>query len=620
MTQPTHLCGIPLPNLNNFLANRRLSMLALAATVVVFVLSLFVSDQQAEWLYRDNGIVAGHLQVAYALLIPALVLVLAFEPAIRRELREAHALALLAVVGMCASFLVVRFIKPDQAWRFFRAPGILWFVIAHGVLLCALAVLLALDRPDAPASARTRRYALVVIALGGLVTLALHVVSVGEFMSLDLDDEVWLGSLATNLVSRGAYFSSANAGAFGSPDPLFSRYYLLMAEWIRLIGNSSLVTLRAFSLLVGGLGVVITGIALARAKLSSLQVIVGLVAMLGWSALVRTSHNLRMDVGLSIYGALLLLFLLNYLQDRRGRWLVLLGATFLLGMELIPPLALVMNGVIGCLLIGLALVRQIGWRQVFLYAGVCALGVLIYAAYQFLPDVTASLRGFNLYMTTYYGGGFGFSFAHVIDHLRNNFAIAPLELVAALAVLALAWRTDRLLALIVAVSALLTMAIRSGSYGYLTVLAPFFAYLAARVFRSQAVVTLGAFVLIPALLSAPIYDMATAVDQQVNRRTLEEVDLLSWRIPDGATVWGDAVFWFTLHDRVDFVGRVAPFDLAIAEGITPFEAARQLGVDVVICTRDNPAMCNIGEQLFGAPYEFNVTNARYEVYSAQGSG
>ncbi|MFN8448894.1 MAG: hypothetical protein U0521_09950 [Anaerolineae bacterium] len=235
MTQPTHLRGMPLPNLSNFLANRKLSMLALAATVVVFVLSLFVSDQQAEWLYRDNGIVAGHLQIAYALLIPALVLVLAFEPAIRRELRDSHALALLAFVGMCASFLIVRFIKPDQAWRFFRAPGILWFVIAHGVLLCALAVLLALDHPDAPASARTRRYALVMIALGGLVTLALHVFSVGEFMSLDLDDEVWLGSLATNLVSRGAYFSSANAGAFGNPDPLFSRYYLLMAEWICLI-------------------------------------------------------------------------------------------------------------------------------------------------------------------------------------------------------------------------------------------------------------------------------------------------------------------------------------------------------------------------------------------------
>ncbi|MFN8560809.1 MAG: hypothetical protein U0703_04090 [Anaerolineae bacterium] len=247
MTQPTHLRGMPLPNLSNFLANRKLSMLALAATVVVFVLSLFVSDQQAEWLYRDNGIVAGHLQIAYALLIPVLVLVLAFEPAISRELRDSHALALLAFVGMCASFLIVRFIKPDQAWRFFRAPGILWFVIAHGVLLCALAVLLALDHPDAPASARTRRYALVMIALGGLVTLALHVFSVGEFMSLDLDDEVWLGSLATNLVSRGAYFSSANAGAFGSPDPLFSRYYLLMAEWICLIGNSSLVTLRAFA-------------------------------------------------------------------------------------------------------------------------------------------------------------------------------------------------------------------------------------------------------------------------------------------------------------------------------------------------------------------------------------
>ena len=410
-----------------------------------------------------------------------------------------------------------------------------------------------------------------------------------------------------------------NAGAFGNPDPLFARYYFAMSWWVRLIGNSSLVTLRAFSLLVAGLGVLITVVILLRKHLTPLQRIVGIVIMLGFSSFVRTSHNLRMDVGLGVYGAILLWGLLEFLENRRTIWVIVLGGALLLGMELIPPLTLVINGVIGFLLIGFALAKQLRWRLVFLYAGLCALGVLIYAAIQFLPDVAQNLHGYSEYMTAYYSGGPGFDFTHILNFLRISFSLSPVEIIVVSGVLVLAWRTDRVLAAFVGVSLLLTMSIRSASYGYLTVFAPFIAYLAARTFRSQVVITLGAFLLIPAFISAPIYDMSTAVNLQTNRRTIEEVDLLSWRVPEGSTVWGDTVFWFTLHDRVNFIGWYGPLDIARAEGTTMLDVVKQLGVDVIICSSENPTMCSIGQELFGDPYEFNVTNAHYLMYSRLGS-
>ena len=156
----------------------------LVATAGMVILSLIQPAQQIEWLYKDNGIAIQHLQILYILLTVVFVPVVIFEPAIRRELREAHTLGLLAFIGMVVSFLVIRLIVPDQGWRFFRSDsaGLLWFVIVHVVLLCVLAVLLVLDRPHTSASERTRRYALIVLAIGGLVLLGLHIASLGLFM------------------------------------------------------------------------------------------------------------------------------------------------------------------------------------------------------------------------------------------------------------------------------------------------------------------------------------------------------------------------------------------------------------------------------------------------------
>jgi hypothetical protein len=606
----------------HFLDERRLSMLALVATLAMLILSLAQPDQQIEWLLNDNGIHINHLQIFYGLLLPALLMVFIFEPRIRNELRQSHALGLVVFASMAVCFLIIRLIKPDQAWRFFRSAGLLWGVIAHAVLLCILAVLLALTHATLPDSARTRRYALLVAVLGGSILVILHIVSVGHFMGLDLPDEVWLASLATNVAERGEFYSSYLAGAFGNPDPFLPRYYLLMGEWVRLSQSSSLFTLRAFSLLVGALGVGVTIVALCyRTQLTRFQQVMGVVFMLGFSPLVRTSHNLRMDVGLVLYGALLLLGLLNFLRDGRSRWIVLIGVALALGLEIVPPLTFVINFVLGCALIVLAFRGRAAWNQVVLYAGVCFGAGVIYFALHFLPDAAQNLQNYASYTAVYYQslGRLALDFTIPLKYLLTSAFLSPVEVIAIGFIVWGAWRSDRTLLLIFGGATLVGLAGGSGSYGYMAVLAPFLAYFAARALRSQAMVTIAAFLLIPGMLSAPIFDMTTAVELRTNQRMLSEIDLLSWRVPEGATVWADTVFWFTLHDKANFVGRPGPQDTAYVQGISVEQAVEQLGIDVIICNGGDQAMCTIGAALFGDPYEFNVTNGRYLMYSRLGT-
>ncbi|MEO8391677.1 MAG: hypothetical protein ABI700_01675 [Chloroflexota bacterium] len=603
-----------------FLKNRKLSVLALIATLVVLILSLIQPQEQLSWLYRDNGIVIQHLQIIYLLLIPPLLIVVIFEPQIHRELLEAHALGALALLSIVICFLLSRLMKPDEAWRFLRSAGFLWFVIVHVLFLCALTLLLALDSPAAPVSVRTRRYAFGVVVLVGLAAAVLQVLSVGNFMGLDLTDEVWFGSLAVNYAERGAFYSSYVVGAFGNPDPFLPRYYLITAEWLRLFQTTSFFSLRAFALFAASLGVALTAFILWRTRnLTGLQRVVGLVVMIGLSAFVRTSHNIRMDAGLAFYGALLLLGLLGYFEDGRKRWLILCGAALIIGIEMIPPLAVVMNGVIGLMLIAQVFARRASWRHVLIYGVVCTLAVGAYLAIHFLPDVATNVTNYLNYTKVYYSGSLGFDFARVLQFGRISAFLSPVELIVVIAVMVLGARNDQRLLLVFAVTALLVMAIRSASYGYLMVFTPFVAYFAARVFRSQAVVTLGAFLLIPSLLSVPIYDTATAIDFHSNQREIDEADLLTWRVPPGSTVLAEEIFWITLHDEVNFMGRPGPALIARLQNKTPLEAAKALGVDVVICNQDDTAMCDIGAQLFGEPYEFNVTNAHYLMYSALGS-
>jgi hypothetical protein len=328
-----------------------------------------------------------------------------------------------------------------------------------------------------------------------------------------------------------------------------------------------------------------------------------------------------MDVGLTIYGALLLLGLLGFLRDGRSQWIVLLGGALALGLELVPPLALAINFALGCALIVLALRGRAVWRQVVLYAGVCLCAGLVYGALHFLPDVSQNLAHYANYTDAYYQsfGSLALDLTNPFKFLATSAFLSPVEGILLVVILIAAWRTDRTLLLIVGAMVLLGLAGRSGSYGYVTVFAPFVAYFAARAFRTRAMVIIGAFLLIPGMLSAPIYDMTTAAEQQPNRRVLDEIDLLSWRVPDGATVWGDTIFWFTLHDKATFIGRVGPQNLASVQGISLEQAVEQLGIDVILCSETDQAMCAIGEKLYGAPYEFNVTSGRYRMYSQLGS-
>ncbi len=619
-------------DLTHLLKTRGLALLALTSTLLLLILSLTQSDQQVDWLYKDNGIVVQHLQVIYALLALVLVVVVRVEPRLRRELREAHALAAVVLIAVVVSFLVVRIIKPDEAWRFFRSPPLLWFMVAHGVFLSGLAVLLALENPQGMATARMRRYALIAVIAVVLGVIVLHLLSVENFVRFNMPDEVWLGSLATNLAHHGQLYSSYLMNAYGNPQPAAPYFYVLMSLWLRLTGESSLLALRAFPLLVAGIGVALVALLLWRARdLSTLQRSVGIAVLLVLTSFIRTAHDLRMDAGFVVYGAIVLLGLLSYLQSRRLRWLLLSGGALYLGMEVVPTVGIVLNGVIGLVLVGDYLLHRVGrWRDLLGYAAACAGAGGVFFVLHFLPDPALKLSEYSAYTTHFYAEigkltlkPFGF-----LDFINISSFLSPVEIVVVGAVVAITWRLglarDRLIVVIFAAAALVLMTLGMTSYGYLVVLAPFIAYFSARALTplaswSRGIVILGVFVLLPALISAPVYDMTTAMQEQSNQRLLAEVDLLSWRIPDGATVWADPLFWFTLEDRVTFVGRTGPEQVALMQGISLIEAVKSLGVDVVICADDDPAMCALGEQLFGDPYVFQITDRRFLMYSALGS-
>ncbi len=618
--------------LTHLLKARGHALLALISTLLLLILSLIQSEQQVDWLYKDNGIVVQHLQAIYAILALVLVVVLLFEPRLRRELREAHALTAVVLIAAVVSFLIVRVIKPDEAWRFFRSPPLLWFIIAHGILLSGLAVLFALENPQGKTTIRTRRYVLIAVTAAALGMIVLHLLSVESFMPLDLPDEVWLGSLATNLAYHGQLYSSYLMNAYGIPYPAAPYYYVVMSLWLRLTGGLSLLALRAFPLLVAGLGVMVVALLLWRSRdLTTLQRIAGIAVLLALTPFIRAAHDLRMDVGFVVYSGIVLLALLSYLQSRRLRWLLLTGGALYLGMEVVPTVGVVLNGVIGLVLLGDYLLHHAGrWRDLLSYAAACAGAGGLFLALHFLPDPTLKLSQYSAYTTHFYAelGKLTVNPLGFLNFISISSLLSPLEIVVVIAGVVITWRVgrgkDRLIVVIFAATALVLMTLGMTSYGYLLVLAPFIAYFSARALTPQAswsrgIVILGVFVLLPALISAPVYDMTSAMQDQSNQRTLAEVDLLSWRIPDGATVWADPLFWFTLNDRVTFVGRTGPDQVALERGISLLDAVKSLGVDVVICADGDQAMCAVGEQLFGAPYVFQTTNQRFLMYSARGS-
>ncbi|MBL8120957.1 MAG: hypothetical protein JNJ78_25860, partial [Anaerolineae bacterium] len=198
----------------------------------------------------------------------------------RRALRQPRIWAGLLGLAALVSFMVVRLLEGDQEHRVFITPFSLWIIIAHAVAACAVLVLAAMP----PDGRRERAAALILIGSLGLGLGLLHVAGIAEFMPLDLPDEPFNGSIATNFALNDDLSCQYIGSAYGSPDVVFPRYYLVMGLWLRLLDRTDLGALRSFPLLVGGVGLVLLVWGLRRVRavipLSAGQILVGAAAFI----------------------------------------------------------------------------------------------------------------------------------------------------------------------------------------------------------------------------------------------------------------------------------------------------------------------------------------------------
>src|SRR5262249_51006167 len=97
---------------------------------------------------------------------------------------------------------------------------------------------------------------------------------------------------------------------YGGPqrNQIHPRHYLLMGLWLRAVGQSDLVALRAFPALVALLTVLLVGIFLFRLPaLNNLQRTIGLIVVLGSMPFLWSAHILRPEIGLATYSTLILI-------------------------------------------------------------------------------------------------------------------------------------------------------------------------------------------------------------------------------------------------------------------------------------------------------------------------
>ena len=599
------------------LRTRPFALTALLLTLLAWGILATRQTLDAEWLTRYYHINSSTLVTSYLLLSALAVGFVLLEPRIRRELADGTGTALVLVAAGVITFLVMGSITYlDQHARLMTFPVSLWVVTVHAVALCALAAVMVTTTPGAAPSARLLGYATLVAGLIAIALVAMHVSSLGEFMPLDLPDEPWFGSAATHFAKTGRLAVNFPASVFGDPDPVMPGYYALMGLWMRFT-DASLINLRVVPLFLGLLSVVITGAALWRAGMRG-RMLVGVACMLALSAFTRAAHNMRPDILLAVYTSCVLYGLLAFLQRKRVWPAAVMGVSLWIGLEAVPTAAFGFGGLLGLLLIALCYRRQ--WQYVFVYALACAVGVALYGAGHFLPDIGESLRHYREF-TAYYQGLNGLRFSPSSLELIGQYivsfslALAPVELLAIVIAFALLlWRGERaLVALLLAALLLLPLFINT-TYGYFALFAPFVAYAFARAVGSRLALVIAVFVVLPALAAPPIFDMANAQRDDPNSRLIAEADLLTWQIPAGTTVVGDELFWFTLQQDRNFVDWEGLHRYAIYHDMTPSAALRALDVDILICFETDPECAYGATDDFATPIDFVITRGRYLVY------
>lgn len=575
-----------------FLRTRAYVLIALMFTLTALIVLLTRESLDREWMWRWNQVSIAHVEGVYAALIVVLLLMLPIAPRLLTFLRRNRRFIL--PIAPLASFVSMSLLEPNQEHRLFITPFSIWVIIAHVLALATLLVVVTTqtDEPSTGGSVGRRVLLLLLFFL-----IVLHVISLGQFMPVDMPDEPWLGSVATNYAENHDLSPSFIGSPYGSPDPVLSRYYFLMGLWVRAVGSSP-ESLRAFPLLVLAGSALLVGYILSRHPDHTLtQLLFGMIIFLSLSPVMRMSHNLRPDIGLGIYGALMLWGMMQiFSQEKlRSSWALWLGFSLYLGLETIPFVALALAVVTGILLI-IWLLRhrtlRSNWLPVVVYALSCGLMLLLYVGVRFLPDVQAALHGYQQFNRTYTGetelGTLRLPFDSLWNyHLRFSLILSPMECLVILFVLAVLWRqgttAERWTLLSFAGALVLLLFTTRFSFGYWVIFAPLIAYAVVRALRFPRIRTIGSLVALPAMLAVPVYDFAAAVQFQPNQTRLQAAYTLAPLIPSEITIIGDDAFWFTLHSNRRFIGVSGFWVYFSSYDGSVEEAIRTLGADLILC-------------------------------------
>ncbi len=596
-------------------------------------------ELDSQWALEWNHLNLAHMQLVYIVLLLVALAALPFDRRIRQALGQGSLRGIIPLIAVVAAFFLISLLEPDQEHRLFITPFSIWVIIVHGLALAALAVLHTVP-PSIESDSRLIRRGVLLLTVLGLILAVLYTISLREFMYLDLPDEPFNASIATNYAENNDLSTQYIGSAYGSPDVVFPRYYWVMGLWLKLADDSSLQTLRAFPLMVGAFTLVLFTLALWSLRriyaLSRLQILAAAVVLLSLSTFARTSHNLRMDVMLALYGSLMLWGMLTFWHTaatpaRKRLALAVMGVALFLGMQGIPTTALPLSAAVGFMLVLWWLLQPAKQRNslyVIGYAAACALGVGAYYLFQFLPDIAASwarYRDFVEVYTAFTGvGSVRFSLAPIESMTRFSLILAPAELILALTAFVLLWRrgsaAERWMLASLLVGFVLVNVLSRLAYSYLVIFTPFIAYALARALHpsTHRVTRLTAavlFVCLPALAAPPILDMIGALQTGRNQSRLEAVAAITPDIPPGTTIIADDIFWFPLHRGRTVIGVNGFANYVPIRRTTIPDALQTLGVQALLCDANDRRCDELLETgLFAEPTEYTFSTGIYNLY------
>lgn len=600
---------------------------ACAITVCAWIALLFTPSQSRTGLWADHHAALTMLQIGYAMMSGAALIVWRIDRRLRARLRAELCAGQPLVVFLAGAVSItgMALLFPDPHARLLHPPFPLIVVGIHTTLIA----LLIADTVYTPFSSRARRYAWIVASLCSVALIVAHLTSTGAYMALDTPDEAELGSLAVSTARTGSLDRTYIGSAFGTPDPAAARYYALMGVWLRWSAPNGAIPqferMRAFALMIGVGMVALTAWALWRMEgRRAYGVMVGIGVLLAFSAFTRGAHSIRQDIGFGAAAALALYGLIAWHERGQMRGLAWIAAGFYIGMETIPTAALVSFAVVGVGVIARPYPTHIRIRAAIWLGVLFCVGVVAYLGVRLVGDETAWAR-LQAY-AAYYGslGNFtGELGTTAVYYLRFNLALAPLEGIVVIGAFIAAWRLSMgraqggrwIIGSGVGSMAAIILTI-GGAYGYLVWIAPFAAFAAARAISQPRIAWIAAFIVLPSLVIVPLRDMNAAIIADSGRRELAEADLLTWRIPPGVTAIGEDVFWFTLADQRDFVGWSGIRAYAAARALSFDDAVRALDPAFMICLDPCAMLSAELRTRFAPPFAFTITRGTYWVYPA----